>query len=220
MVLPEGTERVLAAIEPADTLIDKHADADAIRTLLIDWAREPESKRQPFTHLVTDIVDRYAQDGSLGVNPAGTLRYYLETHVADKLHLAGAWMVQGALKAGADLNLLRQHYGTLQDVDKTLARIDKALDRAEARMEGSEEGEGTGNYVSLLERKEAALQQRETILKTILDLQLTTGVLEDRRIQKSAVLHKHEHEVSAAAAEVMGRTRGKAPIDVDPVRKG
>lgn len=178
-------------IPATQTLVDAHPDAEQIRSLLVDWGLQPSNDRPPFAMLAQEIVDRYG--GDLGKNPASTLDYFFREHVASKLQLSTSWAIRGAVEAGMDLNLLRQH-------QKTLDAIDKALAVAQARVESSEEGEGTGNLLSLLERREATL-------KAIQELQMVLGVLEDKRVEKKANLHYHEHVDADTRGSVMDRVK-------------
>lgn len=199
-----AVERVLGAIEPTNTVVDRHPQGEEIKALLVDWSLQPESSKTTFTSLVQDIVDRYAQDGSLGKDPHGALQYYLREHVADKLVLSRAFMNKAFLDGRRNRNLLEQEYDTL-------AMVDRAIQKAQARVEASEEGEGMGNLMELIDRRQA-------VLRSIRDLEMILGNLQDQRVTKSVSLHHHEHVADSDAKSIMQRMRKKARvIDATPV---
>lgn len=211
----EGLDRVIQSLDAGDTLVHKHPDFQAIATTIVEWCSEAEATRPPFTIVAQEIVDLYAQDGSLGTNPTQVLARFRDSYVAEKLALGATWMARGALQAGLDLNLLRQHGETLKQHDKTLAVIDKALEVAEARVVNTNGEEGTTNLTNLLERREAVLAKRESTLKSILELQMILGNVEDQRVQKSMNLNVKQEVDRDTARDIMMKARKGRPKPID-----
>lgn len=192
-----SVERVLATLEPTETVVDAHDHAGEIKALLTDWCLSKESERCTFKDLCTQIVDRYAQAGELGPNPEQSLKYYRDHHLAEKLILGQAWMMRGLMDGKHDLNPARQHLETAAAAQKALNAIDPAVDPS--------------GYASMLRVKTDALKAYQEIMTQL-------GMIENNDVKKSLTLHQHNVSVDRdAATSVMKRTMRRARlIDVVP----